>query len=99
MGKATRSDMFNLIDQWQGSGKNQTDFIRENNVQSNKFYYWLRKYRGNHTRGGFVPLEVTMGQNPVSQVGIGIEISYSNGTVIHLPATTDLAVIRHLIRI
>lgn len=98
MEKTTSNDMFKLIEQWQISGKKQNDFFREYNIGIHKFYYWLKKYRSMNTPGGFAPLKVTKGRYSVSQIGIDIEIRYSNGTAIHLPATTNLAIIRQLIR-
>jgi len=99
MENTTSIEMYKLMEQWENSSKNQKDFLKENNIGIHKFYYWLKKYRAQKTSGGFAPLKVTKGKRTAVEVGHGIEIHYSNGTVIHLPATTNLAVIRQLIRI
>jgi hypothetical protein len=98
MENTTSIEMYKLMEQWENSGKNQKDFLRENNIGIHKFYYWLKKYRDQKTPGGFAPLKVTKGKQRSIQIGYGIEIHYSNGTVIHLPSTTTLSVIRQLIR-
>jgi hypothetical protein len=76
--------MYELVEQWQQSGKTQKQFSEENHIKLATFIYWVQKHRQiNVTDHGFAAL--TIGQengveNPIPK----LEIELSGGIVVRI---------------
>lgn len=81
--------MFQMMENWEQSGKTQIDFCEENKISVLKFRYWLKKYREKDIDFGFVQL------NPVTEQEL--RIRYPNGVEILIPNQTPVCVIRSLV--
>jgi hypothetical protein len=82
-GKATA--MFDLVEQWQGSGKSQKLFSEENHLKLGTFIYWVQKHRQSQTPDqGFASLTIA----PESGAGLPtspkIEIELSGGIIVRI---------------
>jgi hypothetical protein len=76
--------MYELVEQWQQSGKTQKQFSEENHIKLATFMYWVQKHRQiNAPDHGFAAL--TIGQesgvgNPI----LKLEIELSGGIVVRI---------------
>ena len=97
---------------FRSSGLSVRDFCANECINEAKFYYWQKKFKSAEsspvTPSGFVPLVVQPGYPTKSQVGDNLhtqptsagasyEIIYPNGVKLHLPANSDLRLLRSLI--
>ena len=75
--------MFELVEQWQQSGKSQQQFSAENNIKLATFVYWVKKHRQQKvTEIGFAKVE--LGQPSISQTAARIEIELADGMVVRI---------------
>jgi hypothetical protein len=76
--------MYELVEQWQQSGKTQKQFSEENHIKLATFMYWVQKYRQiNVPDHGFATL--TIGQETVdSNKSPKLEIELSGGIVVRI---------------
>jgi len=76
--KEQRSQMMEMITDWQASGLKQRDYCAANKVAYHVFHYWYGVYRANKTgTGSFVPVKVTTaaGKEQITIVGVsGIQV-------------------------
>lgn len=74
--------MFELVEQWQQSGKSQQQFSSEQNIKLATFCYWVKKRRQQNTSEfGFA--KVKLGQH-TSSITARIEIELAEGLVIRI---------------
>ena len=77
------SNMFELVEQWQQSGKSQKQFILEHDIKLATFGYWVKKYRQHHAGEiGFAKVE--LGQAPGTTTSAKIEIELAGGIVVRI---------------
>lgn len=76
-------EMYDLVEQWQQSGKSQKQFSAEHNIKLATFSYWVRKYRI-HKQGdpGFARVELS--QHSFSSAMARIEIALADGLVVRI---------------
>lgn len=75
--------MFELVEQWQQSGKSQQQFSTEHNVKLATFSYWLKKHRQQKASEiGFAKVELE--QQPISYSRARIEIELADGMVVRI---------------
>jgi hypothetical protein len=76
--------MYELVQQWQQSGKTQKQFSEESHIKLATFIYWVQKYRqANGSDHGFASLTISQ------ETGVGtptpkIEIELSGGIVVRI---------------
>jgi hypothetical protein len=76
--------MYELVQQWQQSGKTQKQFSEENHIKKATFIYWVQKYRQvNAPDPGFASLTISQ------ETGIGnptpkLEIEITGGIVVRI---------------
>ena len=92
-----KSQMFEMIEQWQSSGKTQTSFISEHNIKPWIFYDWLKKYRKENTRNNFLPVHVREQEQVAETVEpTPIEIHYPNKVKLVISSETPIQTIKQL---
>jgi hypothetical protein len=75
--------MFELVEQWQQSGKSQHQFSAEHNIKLATFSYWVKKHRQQKaTEIGFAKVE--LGQHSNSLTAARIEIELADGMVVRI---------------
>ena len=73
--------MFDLVEQWQQSGKSQKQFSEENRIKLWTLLYWVQKYRQSKVPDqGFASLTIS----PESGVNPKIEIELTGGIVVRI---------------
>ena len=77
------SNMFELVEQWQQSGKSQKQFILEHDIKLATFGYWVKKYR-QHLAGEIGFAKVEFGQAPGTTTSAKIEIELADGIVVRI---------------
>lgn len=83
-----------LIDQWKQSGKNKTEFCKENSLSYFSFCDWIRKRkRVPKTKSSFIPVKI----KPNSEKPFA-EISLKSGTVITLYKEVNVAFLSCLVK-
>ncbi len=76
--------MYELVEQWQQSGKTQKQFSEDNHIKLATFIYWVQKHRQtNAPDHGFASLTISQ------ETGVGIstpklEIEISGGIVVRI---------------
>jgi len=76
--------MFDLVEQWQQSGKSQSQFSSENGIRLHTLGYWVKKYRESHaTNPGFAALTVS-GETQTVSAPVRIEIELGSGIVVRI---------------
>ena len=91
--QARKSEMFNLVEEYQKSGISQNQFCEEKNLPKSTFLYWLRKYRKQEKQAsGFIPVNIS-GFNSASEY----RIELPNGIQIHLSGSEGLELIAGII--
>jgi len=92
-----KSQMYDLIEQWQSSGKTQKSFISEHGINSWTFYDWLKKYRKENGRNNFLPVHVQKKEKEPVAVEAGmIEIHYPNKVKLVISSQTPIQTIKQL---
>jgi transposase-like protein len=94
-----KSQMFDMIKQWQSSGKTQTSFISEHSIKPWIFYDWLKKYRKENSRNNFLPVHVREQEQVQEQKAIEptpIEIHYPNNVKLVISSQTPVETIKQL---
>ncbi len=77
------SEMFELVEQWQQSGKSQHQFSAEHNIKLATFSYWVKKERQQKlSEIGFAKVE--LGQHSNASTAVRIEIELSDGMVVRI---------------
>lgn len=75
--------MFNLVEQWQQSGKSQKQFSAGQNIKLATFSYWVKRYKmSNKGDAGFARVELGQGQYLSDRPRI--EIDLGDGLVIRI---------------
>jgi len=75
--------MFDLVEQWQQSGKSQQQFSVEHNIKLATFGYWVKKHRQQKASEiGFA--KVDLGQHSNSFTAARIEIELADGVVVRI---------------
>lgn len=83
--------MYQLVWQWQTSGKSQRAFTSANNINYYTFRYWVKKFQEGKDTPGFIQLNArTNGRNSLC-------IRYPNGIEIYLPSNTPSKTLLQLI--
>ncbi len=84
-----RSEMFNIIADYEASGLTQQAFIDSISLTRSRFYYWLGRYRADRSprpsKTDFIPVKVTRPVRPVPTASSELE-----PTEIHLPDGTRI---------
>jgi transposase-like protein len=76
--------MFEIVEQWQLSGKSQSQFSSENGIRLHTLGYWVKKYRESQdTHQGFASLTV-MEEAKTHWAHPRIEIELGNGLVVRI---------------
>lgn len=90
----TRSDMFQLIEDWKQSGLSQQAFCREKNLRYHQFHYWYKVYRdGNSNPNKDKPAFVPVHLKEVSSARPSMELLHTGGSRIvfyHQPSADFL---------
>ena len=96
--KTTRRDeMFALIEQQEQSNQTNKYFCEQQGIAQSCFYYWQKKYRQEQTGSlGFVPVLVKRSTSALNQA---IEVQYSSGVTIKIPAGSSLTLLKTLIEL
>jgi len=81
--------MFPIIEEWRDSGLTKQAFCEQKGIAKSVFFYWHKKYKEEHSAGGFLPIEISG-----SSSGSFIEIQYPNGIVVRLPGQTQPLTVR-----
>lgn len=77
------ANMFELVEQWQRSGKSQQLFSSEHNLKLATFSYWIKKYRQHRiSEIGFAKLELK--EHSDSGKSARIEIELADGMLIRI---------------
>ncbi|HPE43638.1 MAG TPA: hypothetical protein PKV88_06120 [Bacteroidales bacterium] len=77
------ADMFELVEQWQESGKSQQQFSKEQNIKLATFNYWVKKHRQQKVAEiGFA--KVDFGQHSIAPTAAKVEIELAAGMVIRI---------------
>jgi len=78
--------MFDLVEQWQQSGKSQSQFSSDNGIKHHTFGYWVKKYRETHeAHEGFTSLQVSDGDHVKSHpTPARIEIEFDGSIVVRI---------------
>ncbi len=78
------SAMFNLVEQWQKSGKSQKQFSLEKNIKLYSLTYWTKKYhQSKNAYQGFATVTFTPETESVTSVP-KIEIELSGGAIVRI---------------
>jgi len=92
-----KSQMYDLIEQWQSSGKTQKSFISEHGINSWTFYDWLKKYRKENGGNNFLPVHVREQEQVKAAVEpTMIEIHYPNKVKLVISSQTPIETIKQL---
>ncbi len=85
MQKESKSQtMYELVEQWQESGKSQKQFSEEKNIKIATFIYWVQKYRQDKASGhGFASLSLSP-EPAAGSIVPKIEIALSGGIVVRI---------------
>ena len=76
--------MFDIVEQWQQSGKSQSQFSSENGIRLHTLGYWVKKYRESQdTHHGFASLTVS-GEVKTHSAQPRIEIELGSGVVVRI---------------
>lgn len=76
--------MYELVQQWQQSGKTQKQFSEENHIRLHTFIYWVQKYRQSNTPDqGFASLTISQ-ENGVVPSTPKVEIELTGGIVVRI---------------
>ena len=100
--KRSKEQMYALIHQWEKSGLNQKQFLRQQGVAKSSFAYWRNKYLGefgkskSKGKGGFIPVKIAKVDYKDSSVG-ELELVYPNGIRLVCPSNIELPRLKPLI--
>lgn len=89
-------EMYQLVEDYQNSGKTQKEYSREAKIGYAKFNYWVCKYRALHPTPapGFIKIEALQdNQQPQD-----LEVLYPNGVKLKITGA-DLSLLSQLIRL
>ena len=90
-------NMMGIIQEWEQSGQSQKSFCLARNIAHSKFYYWLRKVRGQQSSNSHTDfIAVHIRQNKIAG---DLDIQYPNGVIMKLHAPIDLGMVRALLQI
>ena len=88
--KLHRTQMLQMISQWQQGGLSQKDFCAANNIAYHVFHYWYGVYKTNQSdTGGFIPVNITRPVNHEQIVltsisGIRIQLPFTDQSVLFI---------------
>lgn len=96
MKRHNEQEMYRLCELWRKTGKSVVDFARENGLAPGTFYYWVKKFRKNHSQeaalGGFNLLNVS----PSGVQQASVRISYPSGITVELFGSPEVSLLRSL---
>ena len=76
--------MYELVEQWQQSGKTQKQFSEENHIKLATFMYWIQKHRqANAPDHGFASLTLSRDTGLEPQL-LKLEIELSGGIIVRI---------------
>jgi hypothetical protein len=76
--------MYELVEQWQQSGKTQKQFSEENHIKLATFMYWVQKHRQiNAPDHGFAALTMCK-ETGAGNTSPKLEIEFSSGIVVRI---------------
>jgi transposase-like protein len=89
-----RAQMFELVEQYEQSGKSQKQFCQAAGIGLAKLNYWIREYRNRRQPpAGFIRIDAPPANQPPE-----LEVCYPNG--VRLKASgADLSLVSQLIRL
>lgn len=95
-----KEHMFQVLEEFNKSGKTRKDFCADNKLAVNVFYYWQRKFREQPRglqQGSFVMVN-TRGklQQGNSSTSV-ITVQYPNGVCLQVPGDSSPQILRTLI--
>ena len=91
-----KEEMYQLVEDYQNSGKTQKEYSREAGIGYAKFNYWVCKYRARHPSSatGFIKIETLQDKQQPQD----LEVLYPNGVKLKVTGA-DLSLISQLIRL
>jgi len=96
-----KEKLYPIVEEWLQTGERKKDLCQRHGIKVYVLDYWLRKYRSEKatppiTGSNFLPISIT---KPAAAYAVSekIEISYSDGTVLRLPANFSIAQLRSLL--
>ena len=102
--ESLRSEMFQLMAEYECSGLTQKAFITSRGLKRSRFYYWLGRYRSDHSSrpapADFIPVKIPTKVVPKENPAVHltpIEVHLPNGTHIVLDSRTPAAYLLELI--
>ncbi len=99
--KFSKTEMYDLIREWESSGLSQELFLKEKKMVKSTFGYWRKKYLHDKkatTRPGFIPLHISDSNTTKPDDVIGfIELTYPNGVQLKCSDQVDLSRLKTLI--
>jgi len=93
---AKAAQMQALVEAYFESGLTQVRFCESHQISVSTFYYWLKRYRSEHSpiESSLVPLQITEKEDLASGE---IEIAYPDGTRIYFSSPVSSLLLRSLI--
>lgn len=95
-----QEQMFQLIEEFNNSGKTRKDFCVDNKLAVNVFYYWQRKLREHSqglTQGSFIAVKTSGRTCKVQSKDSLITLHYPNGVLMQVPVNAPVSMLRTLI--
>lgn len=92
-----REAKFAMIHRWKESGLNQKQFIAQENIPFNTFYYWLKQYRKANAKEeslGFIKLPCPI-KRPVTE-NCYAELTFTNGNRLRFFSVMEIAQLKQL---
>ena len=103
--KYTKEEMYLAIEIWQESDMSQNAWCKQNNISSNTFKYWLKRYRDDKAPANpaktFLPVELTTSDENNDPVSLSreITITYPNGIQVNCPVSIEIHQLLALIKL
>ena len=95
----SKEKLYPIVEEWLKTGERKKDLCQRHGIKVYVLDYWLRKYRIEKvspvTTSNFTSISIT--KPAAYAVSEKIEISYSDGTVLRLPANFSIAQLRSLL--
>ncbi len=97
-----RRSMFSLIRKFEVSQMSARAFYHQHQLAEHIFYYWLKKYKEDHSpvENGFLPVEVgSPVLSPANESNDGVHILYPNGVSVTLDKSVSISRLKALITV
>lgn len=99
--KYTKEQMFSLIRKWENGNQTQEEFFKKHNIAKSTFGYWRKKYLKEigtvEKEKGFIPINVSMQENKISENPEMMELCYPNGVRLVFSSGIELGRLKPLI--